>query len=65
MTHTFEFVVKIAHEKYPIIHMCYKGKSSRHAKVKQKIYQDLIKVYGIDPLQVSELYLKPIKNQSK
>lgn len=59
MQHTFEFVAKLSDEK--IIHMNYKGKSSRHSKVTEKILIDLKKIYDIDPKDVVDLYLKPVK----
>jgi ribosomal protein L23 len=43
--------------------MNYIGKTSRHTKVKEKILQDLKSVYGVDPKDVEELYLKPEKRK--
>lgn len=62
MQHRFEFVAKINDGR--IFHMFYVGESSRHKKVQNKILMDLEKVYGVTPIQVEELYLKPIKHNN-
>lgn len=59
MQHKFEFIAKINDGK--IFYMNYVGKTSRHAKVKEKILQDLKRAYAIEPADVEELYLKPEK----
>ena len=59
MQHTFEFVARITDGR--VIHMLYKGKTSRHSKVSTKIVSDITKTYGILPQDISELYLKPLK----
>jgi hypothetical protein len=62
MQHRFEFVAKLINGT--IYHMNYVGKSSRHSKVTGKILEDLKRVYNVDPSDVQELYLKPIKNDN-
>lgn len=59
MTHTFEFVAVIGNGE--TIRMFYKGQSSRHKKVKEKILEDLTKAYGIPKGHITEMYLKPVK----
>ena len=61
MEHTFEFIAKIKDGR--LVHMHYKGKSSRHSKVTRQIYNDLQSVYQIADFMVEELYLKPVKNK--
>jgi len=58
MTHTFEFVAKIADGR--IVHMHYKGETSRKSKVTRKILEDLKRAYNIEANQVNELFLKPV-----
>jgi hypothetical protein len=62
MQHRFEFVAKIKDGR--IFHMFYVGESSRHKKVQNKILIDLEKVYNVDPVEIEELYLKPIKHNN-
>lgn len=62
MIHTFEFIAELTDGR--TCRMMYKGKSSRHLKVKHKILQDLKTAYNIDPLTIKELYIKPVKPQN-
>ena len=61
MQHKFEFIARTSDGK--IFHMNYVGKTSRHTKVRNKILDDMKRVYGISPTDVDELYLKPEKRK--
>ena len=59
MQHTFEFIAKIKDGR--TVHMYYTGKTSRHSKVTEKILGDLKNAYQIQPEEVEDLFLKPLK----
>lgn len=59
MTHYFEFQANLHNGNY--VKHIYKGKHSRHSRVRDAILADLMTMYQIPANEVKDLYLKPYK----